>query len=181
MILKIVDENWHLHFHTKLAESDEERAARTPPLPPLRWDIETTCYVHTGICVMTFQEPKYCINGTPGVAKTSKLDQHLKSQGAKLALARALSKMPGVPKSTRKAIWDAYWARVRRPKEKPDKFRKRRGILSQAAQKAATEVLEYLGTHKELSSNYSSNEADRLIEPILADVARIIDRRLYRN
>jgi hypothetical protein len=172
-------QKWHLHFHTTLAESDEVRAAKN--LPPLLWAEETTCYVHTGVCVLSYATPKYCVNGQAGLARTSKKDQFLKSQGAKLALARALKKMPSVPKSIRKAIWDAYWAKVRRPKEKPDKFRKRIGVLGAQATKAAQEVLDYLKVREELAGTYSSAEADVLIRPILNKVATIIDSRLYRR
>lgn len=172
-------QKWHLHFHTTLAETDEERALRK--LPPLRWDYITTCNVHTGVCVLTFVEPKYCINGQTGTAKCSKQDGFLKSQGAKMALERALAKLPNISKPTRQALWDAYWKRTRRPKEKPDKFRKRIGVVGMQATKAAQEVLDYLGTHRELASTYSGLEADVLIRPILDKVARIIDSRLYRR
>jgi hypothetical protein len=178
MILQLGDQKWHLHFHTTLAETDEERAAHEPPLPPLRWDWITTCYVHTGVCVLTFSEPKYCINGAVGEAKCSKKDNYLKSQGAKMALAKALSKLTGVPKSTRKAIWDAYWARVRRPKERPDKFRKRIGLVGQQAQRAAEEILKMgpvdLGMEK-------MQFTPEMRQVFLGRVASIIDSRLYRN
>ena len=111
---------WHLHFHREFAETDEERAKRN--LPPLLWDVITTCLVHTGPCILTHVEPKYCVNGTVGKSRCSKRDQFVRSTGAKQALARAIQHLKP---EVRKQLWDAYWLRTRRPKERPEKFRKR--------------------------------------------------------
>jgi hypothetical protein len=119
---------WHLHFHRQEAESDVARAIRK--LPPLPWDVVTTCLVHNGPCVLTHMEPKYCVNGTVGTSKCSKRDQYVRATGAKQALARALRFLSV---ELREQIWQAYWLRTRRPKERPEKFRKRLQQQSKAA------------------------------------------------
>jgi hypothetical protein len=124
MVLKLGDVVWHLHFHRSEAESDESRALRG--LSPLLWDFVTSCTIHTGPCVLRNIQPRYCINGTTGIAKCSKRDQFVKRAGAKLALSKAL-RLTTLDKKARKALWDAYWARTRRPKERSDKFLKRVG------------------------------------------------------
>lgn len=123
MILRIGDEeqtHYHVHFHREYAESDEARRAKG--LQPLLWDVITTCSVHTGSCVLSAGQQKYCIVGHVGTSKCSKRDQFVKATGAKTALARALRHLgPDV----RKKIWDAYWLQTRRPKERSEKFRNR--------------------------------------------------------
>jgi hypothetical protein len=127
MILEIGPEGqkqkWHLHFHRQLAESDQERAKRG--LAPLPWDVVTTCLVHTGICVLTHAEPRYCINGLVGTSKCSKKDQFLRALGSKQALARALRSFDP---ALREQIWQAYWQKVRRPKERSEHFQRRVGL-----------------------------------------------------
>jgi hypothetical protein len=120
MILEIGTDKFHLHFHRTFAESDEERLKRG--LPALPWDVVTTCAVHTGPCVLAAGAQKYCTAGIVGTSKCSKMDQFVKATGAKQALQRAIRHL-GAP--VRKQIWDAYWLRTRRPKERSDKFRKR--------------------------------------------------------
>src|SRR6266571_8529536 len=107
MVLRIGEQKWHLHFHTTEAESDESRLARK--LPPLRYDIVVKCQVHTGPCVWTFVEPKYCVNGPVGTDWCSKSDQFVRRVGHKLALQRAIGHMPV---AVRRQIWAAYWSKV---------------------------------------------------------------------
>lgn len=129
MVLKVGEEKWHLHFHTQnTSEMDETREEHGQK--PLLWQLVTTCLVHTGQCIMTVAPDKYCVNGHVGVSNCSKKDHFVKRVGHRLALTRAIEKFP---EATRRAIWQAYWLKVRRPKEKSDKFRKR----VEAAQKAA--------------------------------------------
>ena len=111
MVLKIGEQRWHLHFHTTISNSTTEL-----------WDVVTTCLVHTGPCILTTAEPKYCVNGRVGRASCSKRDQFVRSVGNRLALTRALEH---VPPATRRQIWQAYWQRVKRPKETPQQFRER--------------------------------------------------------
>jgi hypothetical protein len=128
MILKVrvgqEEQQFHLHFHREESESDESRKAKN--LPPLRWSFVTTCAVHTGPCVPSAGEQKYCTVGIVGTSKCSKLDQCVRATGAKLALARAIR---GLSEDIRKQIWEAYWQRTRRPKERSDKFRRRVGLV----------------------------------------------------
>jgi hypothetical protein len=127
MILKVLVNNeelqYHVHFHREESESDEARKAKN--LPPLRWSIITTCAVHTGQCVLAAGSKKYCTVGSMGTSKCSKLDQCVRATGAKLALARAIR---GFSDEVRKQIWEAYWQRTRRPKERSEHFRRRVGL-----------------------------------------------------
>jgi len=126
MILKIgsgeQEQQFRVHFHREYAETDEQRAAKDPPEPPLLWTVVVTCAIHTGPCVLTARTPKYCINGNVGTSKCSKKDQFVRATGAKTALARA---MRHLSPEVRKLIWEAYWQRTRRPKETSAAFKKR--------------------------------------------------------
>lgn len=135
MVLKIGDEPehqiWHLHFHTYEEPTDEERGLQN--LPPLLYDISTSCLAHTGACVFTVPDStgrKYCINGHAGTAHCSKKDQFVKAVAHKTALRRALI---GLGKEVRRQIWQAYGLRVRRPKETPEHFRRRLLLAQKAA------------------------------------------------
>ena len=131
MLLKVGNTLWRLHFHTREAESDEERLKRGQE--PLRWNIETVCYAHSGQCILSAGPNKYCVNGAVGVAKCSKKDQFVRSVANRLALTRAIEDMA---EPTRRAIWEAYWLRVRRPKETPAEFRRRLGTVGTVSQLA---------------------------------------------
>lgn len=123
MLLKIGEEKWHLHFKRESAASDEERIEKG--LPPLLYKLIITCAIHTGLCIKSdTNEKTHCVNGTQGMAFVSKRDQFVRSVGNKLALSRALNKTT-LSKETRRAIWDAYWVRVKRPKETSKKFQRR--------------------------------------------------------
>lgn len=122
MVLKIGDTLWYLHFRTVHVNPCNVNSL---------WSIVTTCHVHTGVHIWSPTEPRYCVNGPVGEAKCSKKDNYNRRIGNRLALANAIK---GLPYETKKAIWDAYWQRVRFPKESSQKFRQRTG--QQGAQAA---------------------------------------------
>ena len=127
MVLKVGEELWHLHVYHNFLPDDSS----LPRKKRKSWDVETRVCVHTGVCVWNqATEPRHCINGAIGSIFCSKKDPFCKSVGLKLALKDA---MRTLPEPTRKAIWDALWLRMRRPKERPEKFRKRVGPTQKAA------------------------------------------------
>jgi len=130
MILKTGDPGretvWHIHIHHEFLEDDSHEPRRKRK----SWDVVSRALVHTGPCVLTYATPKYCVNGHAGEVYCSKKDSFVRSVGAKLALRAALEKLP---RETREAIWQVYWLRVRRPKERHEKFRRRLEAISKAA------------------------------------------------
>lgn len=118
MILKVGEETWHLHIHHEFLGDD----SLLPRKRRRSWDVVTKALVHSGICVMAAGPQKYCVNGLSGEARCSKKDNFVRAVGAKEALRLALYKLP---REVREAIWQAYWQRVRRPKERSEKFKRR--------------------------------------------------------
>jgi hypothetical protein len=110
MILTVGEVQWKLHFHTEFAQAGE------------LWDVVVKCVIHSGPCILSHTEPRYCVNGPLGSARCSKKDNFNRRVGNRLALTRAIS---GLPVETRKLIWKAYWLKTRRPKESSAKFRER--------------------------------------------------------
>ena len=111
MVLQIGDTKWKLHFHTEVVQNDA-----------CKWDVVIRCAIHSGPCILSQAEPRYCVSGLVGEAKCSKKDRFNRRVGNRLALTRALA---GLPVLTRRTIWAAYWLRVRRPKESSVKFKAR--------------------------------------------------------
>jgi hypothetical protein len=114
-------QRWHIHIHHEVLEDD----SALPRKKRRSWDVVTRALVHTGVCVVGTSEPKHCVTGLKGEALCSKKDNFVKAVASRLALTRALQQMP---REAREAIWEAYWLRVRRPKERSDKFQRRVGI-----------------------------------------------------
>lgn len=149
MILKIgegeAQKQWHIHIHHEFLPDDSQ----LPRKKRRSWDVVTKALVHTGPCVAASGPQKYCVTGRPGEVRCSKKDNFVKCVGAKQALKQALS---GLDKATREALWKAYWLLVKRPKERPEHFRRRVAPVTQKASLEASNAATPTPAQTDLST-----------------------------
>lgn len=117
MQVQVGDEVYHVHIHHNYLDEEEQKK--------VSWRIITTAQVHTGTCLISAGEQKFCVSGEVGTSRCSKKDVFIKRVGAKAALKDALNHTL-LGKEVRDAIWQEFWKNMRRPKEKLESFRQRR-------------------------------------------------------